>query len=53
MDIFRILTPVTYWLLIAMWTYILFFYIRRLRLKRVKSPLFITLTLAGKKGFWS
>ncbi len=43
MDIFRILTPVTYWLLIAMWTFILFFYIRRLRLKRVKSPLFITL----------
>ncbi|MFA7382037.1 MAG: PAS domain S-box protein [Desulfurivibrionaceae bacterium] len=33
MDIgfFELLTPVTYWLLIAMWSFILYFYARRLR----------------------
>jgi PAS domain S-box-containing protein len=33
MDIgfFELLTPVTYWLLIIMWSFILYFYIRRLR----------------------
>jgi len=45
MNIFQLLTPVTYWLLIVLWTYILFFYISRLRSKRLVSPLFITFIL--------
>jgi len=43
MNIFHLLTAVTYWLLIVMWAYILFFYIRRVCLKRVESRLLITL----------
>jgi len=43
MNIFHLLTAVTYWLLIVMWAYILFFYIRRVYLKRVESRLLITL----------
>jgi len=43
MNIFHLLTAVTYWLLIVMWAYILFFYIRCVRLKRVESRLLITL----------
>ncbi len=43
MSSFQILTPATYWLLVVMWTYILFFYLKRIRLKRLESRLFITL----------
>jgi len=39
MNIFRILTPVTYWLLVAMWSYILFFLLRRLGIRRVERNL--------------
>ena len=28
---FNLLTPVTYWVLIAMWSFILYFYLRRVR----------------------
>ncbi|HEY82644.1 MAG TPA: hypothetical protein G4O01_05080 [Dehalococcoidia bacterium] len=43
MNTFHLLTSATYWLLIVMWAYILFFYIRRIGLKRVESRLLITL----------
>ncbi len=39
MNMFRILTPITYWILIAIWSYILFFLLRRLSFKRVESNL--------------
>ena len=45
MNIFPLLTSATYWALIVMWIYILFFYIRRLRLKRVESRLLTMLIL--------
>jgi len=39
MNIFRFLTPLTYWLLIGMWTYILIFLLLRLRLRKFESNL--------------
>jgi len=45
MNTFHLMTSATYWLLIVMWAYILFFYIRRIGLKRVESRLFITLII--------
>lgn len=45
MSVFQVLTPITYWLLIAMWAYILFFLMRRLRFRRVESSLIITLII--------
>lgn len=45
MNIFQILIPLTYWLLVLMWAYILFFLMRRLRFRRVESSLIITLTI--------
>jgi len=43
MNIFQLLTPAIYWLVIVMWAYILFFCLGRLRLKYVKSRLVSTL----------
>ena len=43
MNIFQLLTPAIYWLVIVMWTYILFFCLRRFRSKCVVSPLVRTL----------
>jgi len=43
MNIFQLLTPATYWLLIVLWIYIFAFYIKRFRLRRVESRLYITL----------
>ena len=45
MKIFQILTPITYWLLILMWLYILVFYIKRLRQKKIIGDLTITLII--------
>ncbi len=45
MSVFQVLTPLTYWLLIAMWAYILFFLMRRLKFRRLESSLIITLTI--------
>lgn len=45
MNIFKLLTPATYWLLALMWAYILLFYIRRLRSGKVKNLLFTTLII--------
>jgi putative nucleotidyltransferase with HDIG domain len=42
-NLFKILTPVSYWLLIVMWSFILVFYIRRLRTSRVRLELIGTL----------
>jgi len=40
---FHIVTAATYWLLIAMWTFILVFYISRIQRPRLKNALFTTL----------
>ena len=45
MKIFELMTPVTYWLLIIMWTFILAFYIKRLRSPKLESRLFTTLLI--------
>ena len=45
MNIFQTLTPVTYGLLILMWLYILAFYIKRLRQKKIVGDLTITLLI--------
>jgi PAS domain S-box-containing protein len=45
LNIFWLLTPATYWLLIVLWTFILVFYIRRLRKRQLESHLFFTLIL--------
>ncbi len=45
MTAFRFLTPVSYWLLIGMWTFILVFYLRRLKSKKIESKLFTTLII--------
>ena len=45
MDIFRLITPATYWVLIVMWTIILFFYVSRIRLRRLQSRLIYTLII--------
>jgi len=45
MNIFQFLTPLTYWLLIAMWAYILFFLMQRLRLRRFERSLINTLII--------
>ncbi len=45
MSVFQLLAPLTYWLLIAMWAYILFFLMRRLKFRRFESNLIITLII--------
>ncbi|MFH2132056.1 MAG: PAS domain S-box protein [bacterium] len=45
MDIFKLLTPVTYWILIVVWAYILSFYLVRLRSGRIKTGLTVTLLI--------
>ncbi len=45
MTIFKLLTPVSYWLLIIMWTFILIFYLRRILQKTLQGKLFNTLIL--------
>ena len=43
MTTFHVITAATYWLLIAMWTFILVFYIVRVRRQRLHNALFTTL----------
>lgn len=43
MTFFSYITPVTYWILILLWTYILYFYIRRLRSNLMEDRLFYVL----------
>lgn len=43
MSTFHILTASTYWLLIVLWTFILTFYLIRLRRQLLKNALFVTL----------
>jgi len=45
MDIFRLITPATYWVLIVMWTIILVFYVSRIRSRRLQSRLIYTLII--------
>ncbi len=40
MNIFNMLTPASYWILIVIWTLILFFYLRRLISRKVPGKLF-------------
>lgn len=43
MSFFKYFTPLTYWLLVLMWSFIFLFYIKRLCSKKVHSKLFFTL----------
>ena len=45
MNIFQLLAPATYWLLIVLWAYIFFFHIKRFRLRRGENQLLITLII--------
>ena len=45
MNIFQIITPITYWLLIVMWAYILFFLMRRFMSNHVERNLIKTLII--------
>lgn len=45
MEIFKLLTPFTYWILIIVWSYIFFFYIIRLRSGKIKNGLTVTLLI--------
>lgn len=45
MDLFKLLTPLTYWILIVTWSYILWFYLRRLFTGKIKTSLTITLLI--------
>lgn len=45
MNIFTVLTPVIYWFLIVIWSFILFFYLKRLRAEIVKGQLLYTLLI--------
>ncbi len=37
MNIFRLLTPITYWVLVGLWTFKLVFCLRRLRSPKIES----------------
>lgn len=43
MDFFKLFTPVSYWILIALWLFIFLFYINRILKRNLKSQLFFTL----------
>lgn len=45
MNIFTYLTPITYWILIVLWVFILFFYLQRLRAKEVQGRLLSVLLI--------
>jgi len=45
MTFFQYLTPITYWLLIIIWSYILWFYLKRLKTPRIKTKPTITLII--------
>lgn len=40
MNAFYLLAPLTYWLLIGMWAYILYFYLRRILSRKLRVPVF-------------
>ncbi|MBA3009849.1 MAG: hypothetical protein FP812_06370 [Desulfobacula sp.] len=45
MDFFKLFTPVSYWLLTILWLFIFVFYINRIRKRKLKSQLFVTLLI--------
>lgn len=45
MSFFKDFTPISYWLLIILWLFIFGFYVDRIRKRRLKSKLFITLLI--------
>ncbi|MBT3225672.1 MAG: PAS domain S-box protein [Deltaproteobacteria bacterium] len=45
MEFFKLLTPITYWILIIFWSYILWFYLTRLRTGKIRTSLTITLLI--------
>jgi len=44
-NIFTYLTPMTYWILIVLWLFILWFYLKRLRSKELKGRLISVLII--------
>ena len=51
MNIFNLLAPLTYWLLIVMWVYILFFYLRRILSKKLHPVFFTPLLILAIDAF--
>ncbi|MEH0020822.1 MAG: PAS domain-containing protein [Desulfobacter sp.] len=45
MTFFTLFTPVSYWILIALWLFIFAFYVNRIRNSRLKSRLYVTLLI--------
>jgi len=45
MNFFRYFTPISYWVLIVLWTFIYIFYLRRIFVKKFESRLFKTLLI--------
>ncbi len=45
MPFFKLFTPISYWLLIALWSCIFIFYVRRIISKKVEGKLFSTLVI--------
>ena len=43
MAFFKLFSPVSYWLLIVLWSWIFVFYLRRIRHKKLESRFFTTL----------
>jgi hypothetical protein len=45
MDAFKLFSPLSYWLLILLWSWIFIFYLRRIRQRRLESRFFTTLLI--------
>lgn len=43
MDFFRLFTPISYWALVLLWSFIFIFYLRRIFIRKLESKLFVTL----------
>ncbi len=45
MSFFKLFTPISYWLLIVLWSIIFVFYLRRIISKKINNRLFVTLLI--------
>jgi PAS domain S-box-containing protein len=50
-ELFRLLTPITYWLLIVMWSFILFFYIKNINKTKTTHLVFVLLLILSIDAF--
>ena len=45
MEFFKYFTPISYWVLILLWSFIFIFYLRRIFIKKLESKFFLTLLI--------